>query len=115
MATTALTTIKVECSGDGNDSEWSPTPTQNNYAPAGGPVNMTLAVGDNTIAVPTGAMGLAISPRASSATVLKLKGSAGDTGFALRGGKPSHVALPTGATSILVSSNAVDVVPFFWT
>lgn len=115
MATTATTTIKVVSTGDGNASEWSPTATQNNYAPAGGPVNVTLASGDNTLAVPTGAMGVAISPRAASPLVMRLKGVAGDTGFPLRGGKPAYMTIPTGATGMILNASMVDVVAVHWT
>lgn len=115
MATTATTGISVVAKGDGIASEWTPTAMVNNIAPAGGPVKVTLAAGDNTIAVPTGAMGMVLSPRAASPAVLKLKGGAGETGFALRGGQPSHIPLPTGTASVLLSSSIVDIVQLHWT
>ena len=114
MATTAKTTIKVACTGDGNASEWSVDVT-NNYGPAGGPVNVTLAASDNAFVVPTGSMGVILIPRASSPLVMKLKATGTDAGFALRGGKPSYVALPTGATGMLLNASMVDLIGVHWT
>jgi hypothetical protein len=114
MATTEETEITVTSSGDGITSEWTVSTTNSNGA-AGGPIKTTLASGDNTIAVPTGAMGMVLSPIASSATVFKLKGGAGETGFCLRGGKPSFISLPTGTVSVLLNASAVDIVQLHWT
>lgn len=116
MAITNETQITVTSSGDGSDeSEWKPTAMTNTRGAAGGPVKMTLASGDNTISVPTGAMGVVLAPAASSGVVLKLKGGAGETGFCLRTGEPSALALPTGTANLLLNASAVTIVGFHWT
>lgn len=115
MATTTETQITVTSSGDGIDGEWEPTAMSNSAGVAGGPVKTTLASGDNTISVPTGAMGMVIAPPAASSTVLKLKGGAGETGFALRSGQPAHIPLPTGTASVLLNASAIDIVYVHWT
>lgn len=115
MATTAKTEITVTATGDGIDSEWTPTPMTNNNGPAGGPVKVTLAAGENTLTVPTGSMGMVIAPRAATLGVTRLRAVTGETGFALRGTQPSHVSLPTGATGVILYSTIVDVIHVHWT
>lgn len=115
MATTETSQITITSSGDGIDSEWKPTAMSNVAGVAGGPVKTTLAAGDNTISVPTGAMGMVLAPPAASAAVLKLKGGAGETGFALRSGQPSLVPLPTGTAQVLINASDVAIVYLHWT
>lgn len=114
MAKTNTTQITITSSGDGATSEWKPTAMTNNTGPAGGSVQMTLSVGDNTLSVPTGAMGMGIRQIPSSATVLRLKHYAGETGFALRTGQPAFITLPTGTSSVLVNSSAIEVLDVHW-
>lgn len=117
MATTTETQITVESSGEGieGESKWEPTAMSNNTSPAGGPVRTALTAGDNTIAVPTGAMGLVFTPPAHSAAVLKLKGGAGETGFALRTGQPAAIPLPTGTASVLMNASEAVLLYLHWT
>lgn len=116
MATTNKTQLTVTSSGDGSTSEWKPAAMTNNVGAAGGPVKIDLAQGDNTISVPTGAMGMAIVPPASNGTVMKLKGGAGETGFALRTGEMTHVSLPTGTANVLIGCPSGTVrVNVHWT
>lgn len=117
MSTTTLTQITVTSSGDGigSSNEYKPTKMTNAAGVAGGPVHTTLAAADNTIAVPTGAKGMVIAPPAASLAVLKLKGGAGETGFALRTGEASSIPLPTGTANVLLNSSIVEVVYIHWT
>lgn len=115
MATTETMQITVTASGDGIDSAWTPTAMTNSAGTAGGPVKTTLSSGDNTIAVPTGAMGMVLAPPAASAAVLRLKHYAGETGFALRSGQPSHIPLPTGTSTVLINSSTVEILYLHWT
>lgn len=117
MAKTTVTQITINTDGDGVESEWKPTAMQNDAGRAGGPVQQTLAVGDNTIAVPTGAMGMVLKQAEASAATVRLKGvaGAGETGFALRTGKAACVPIPTGATGVVLYSSAVDLVDLHWT
>ena len=52
-------------------------PIINAAAPAGGPLNVALSSGDNTLAVPQGAQGFVFVPPSSSVVAKKLKGVAG--------------------------------------
>ncbi len=115
MATTTETQITITSDGDGIEGEWEPTAMSNSASPAGGPVKTPLASGDNTILVPTGAMGLVLAPPSSSAAVLKLKGGAGETGFALRTGQPAAIPLPTGTASVLLNASEAALVYLHWT
>lgn len=115
MATTVETQITITSSGDGIDSDWEPRAMENSAGAAGGPVRTSLSSGDNTITVPTGAMGMVLLPPAASATVLKLKGGAGETGFCLRSGQASSIPLPTGTASVLINASAAELVYVHWT
>lgn len=115
MATTVETQITVTSSGDGIESEWTPTKTTNSTGAAGGPVRTTLASGDNFLAVPTGAMGCVILPPATSAVTKRLKHYAGETGFAIRTGEAISVPLPTGVATLMINASAVEVLYIHWT
>jgi hypothetical protein len=115
MATTTTTEITVTADGDGIESEWTPTAMSNANGPAGGPVKTPFAAGDNTLLVPTGAMGMVLKPPAASAVVLKLKAGAGETGFCLRSGQPSHIPLPTGCASVMINASDAELVHVHWT
>ena len=115
MANTEKLQITVTSTGDGITGKWEPTAMTNSAGVAGGPVKTTLASGDNSIAVPTGAMGMVLAPPASSAVVLRLKHYAGETGFALRSGQPSAVPLPTGTSSVMLNASATEIVYVHWT
>jgi hypothetical protein len=115
MATTVDTQITVTSSGDGIDSEWKPTAMANPVGAAGGPVRTTLASGDNSLSVPTGARGFVLAPPAVSNAILRLKHYSGETGFALRPGEPSAIPIPSGTTSVMVNASAVTVAYVHWT
>jgi hypothetical protein len=114
MATTETVQVTVTCSGDGIKSKWEPTAMTNSAGVAGGPVKYTMSSGDNTLTVPTGAMGVVLAPPASSAAVLRLKNDAGETGFALRTGQPALIALPTGTAEVLVNASAEVFLYLHW-
>lgn len=113
---TIKTQISVKSSGDGieNESEWKPTLMTNAIGPAAGPVKVLLATGVNNLVVPTGAMGITISPPASSLAALNLQGASGVTGMAMRTGYPSTNPIPTGTTNVLIGSSREALVYIHW-
>lgn len=115
MATTVTTEITVTATGDGNDSEWTPTAMTNSAGAAGGPVRTTLAAGDNFIAVPTGAMGCVLLPPPTSAITKRLKHHAGETGFAIRTGQVAALPLATGVATLMINASDVEVLYLHWT
>lgn len=90
MAKTSQCSIGVTITGDGLGNTYVPpgSPIENTAAPQGGPVKVSLSAGNNTISVPTGAVGCVVSPPVTSTNGKTLKGVGGDTGFAL------HTSLP---------------------
>jgi hypothetical protein len=114
MATTNKTKFTVTSTGDGNDSEWT-TEATNNAGAAGGPVRVTLVSGDNTIVVPTGAIGVILKPPSSSGVTKRLKHHAGETGFSIRTGEAAALPLPTGTTSLILNSSGIEVIYVHWT
>lgn len=76
-----------------------------NYTATGADTVLTPALGDNTIAVPTGSLGAIILPAVGSAT-LKLKGAAGDTGVTLHPTNPTMISFPAGTSSLLLNASA---------
>lgn len=78
-----------------------------------------LAVGANTITVPTGTgattVAVTIVPPPGNAHAILLKALAGDTGLSLHVTDPTTIALaPTVASFVLEVATAVAGVRFFW-
>lgn len=116
MAKTATTSISVLVTGDGVNETFQP-PTQpivNAAAPAGGPISVALASGDNTLTVPPGAQGLIFVPPSASVVVKKLKGVGGDTGFTLSATLPSVLMLPAGTATVLINAASSETVSIHW-
>lgn len=70
----------------------------------------TLAIGANTITVPTGGaspVAVTIVPPAGNTVALTLKGVAGDAGVLLHPTDPSTVALGAGVVSVVLNAAAV--------
>lgn len=117
MAKQSTVTLTISVAGDGLNTSFTPTgtPLVNVAAPAGGPVGITLASGDNTILVPPGSKGLIIIPPSTSTVVKKLKGAAPDTGFSI---SPSilsgPIGLPTAAVSIILNAVSSEEVQIMW-
>lgn len=117
MSATSTRAITLAFSGDRvSNPGASAAPNTNSPAATAAPV--TLAIGDNTITVPTGGTVptavTIIKPAASTATI-KLKGVGGDTGVKLHPTDPDSISLdPTQATIILNASAQVVGVVLVW-
>ena len=116
MAKTSTTSISVAVTGDGVVESFTPAtaPIVNAAAPAGGPLNVALSTGDNTLAVPPGAQGLVFVPPSSSVVAKKLKGIAGDTGFLLSPTLPSAIMVPAGTATVLINAASAETVLIHW-
>jgi hypothetical protein len=76
-------------------------------------VERILTMGANaTVAVPVGGTVCIITPPAGNASVLTLKGVAGDTGFLLSSTQPSVIALGTAQNTILLDVSPAQVITF---
>lgn len=115
MPITEVTQIKITSSGEGTDHEYEPEAMTNTNGPAAGPVGVALAVGDNTLAVPTGSNGVHILPPATSGVTKRLKHHSGETGIAFRTSEQVYMSLATGATQLMVWASAVEVIRIHWT
>lgn len=80
--------------------------TISSAAAVGQTTEVTLASGDNTITVPTGATAALIQPPSANAVALKLKGAAGDTGIAIHKTMPSILALDASQTDFILNAVA---------
>ena len=114
MAKTSTTQITVTTTGDGVTSTDAPAATVNTAAPSGGPVAVALSAGDNTITVPSNAVGMVVIPPAASTNAKKLKGAGGDTGFSLRPNEPAALPLPASTASVIINSVGAETVFVHW-
>ena len=117
MAKTSTVTLVVAIQGDGINTSYTPpgAPIINTTAPAGGPITVTLASGDNTLTVPPGSLGLLIVPSSTSTVVKKLKGIGGDTGFTISSSRiTGPIGLPVGATTLLLNASGIEDITVQW-
>jgi hypothetical protein len=117
MSAASTRAITLAFSGD-RVSNPSATAAANVNSPAATAPPINLAIGDNTIAVPTGGTVptavTIVKPVANTAT-LKLKGAGGDTGVKLHITDPDSISLdPTQASFILNASAIVTGVVLIW-
>lgn len=70
---------------------------------------LTLASGNNTIAVPATATVALLIPPVGNAQTLTLKGASGDTGVALHKTFPTPIALEAGANANLIIAAGATV------
>ena len=80
------------------------TGTITSAAAVGEVTDVTLASGDNTIDVPTGATAVLITPPSGNAVALKLKGNSGDTGILIHKTFPTVLALDATQTTFIVNA-----------
>lgn len=115
MAKTSTITLVPAIGGDGVSFTYAvPGSLTNAAAPMGGAIPTALTTGDNTIAVPTGAMWLLISPPTTSTVAKKIKGAAGDTGVLIGPAIVSLIAIASGQTSIILNAASGETVTLLW-
>lgn len=76
--------------------------------------DLVLAVGANTITVPTGATGVIIVPPNPNANTLILKGVAGDTGTTLASTLPTLLCIATGVASFVLQASGLTAIELSW-
>lgn len=82
---------------------------------------LSLAIGTNTITLPTGGTtvrGATIVPPAANTQTLTLKGVAGDTGVPLHLTDPTSIAFPAAgapASFVLTAGGVIDGLRVIWT
>ena len=91
----------------GNKSISPPAITSTNAC--GEVLTIPLNSGDNTIAIPTNATAVVITPPAGNIIALKLKGAGGDTGFFISKTNPAEIPFdnPPPASIIINAAGAV--------
>ena len=114
MAKSSTCTVVISVVGDSVNEAYTPAALTNVAAPAGGPISIALASGDNTITVPPGAIAMLILPPAASTFAKKLKGIGGDTGFQISTTALSLLSLPTGAATVLLNSAGIETISVHW-
>jgi hypothetical protein len=117
MATTGTRSISLGFTGDVTASQT--VQAASNASSAGANEIKTLASGDNTITVPTGGTvptAVTIIPPSGNTNLMKIKGSAGDTGVSLHKTDPSSIGLDSTVTSFIINaSSSITGVRFIWT
>ena len=116
MAKTSTINLNVMIQGDGINTAYAPpgAPIVNTTAPAGGPITVALAMSDNTLTVPPGALGMIIVPPSISVVTKAIKGAALDTGLAISPTRVTMIGLPAGATSVIISASAPEDITVQW-
>jgi hypothetical protein len=116
MALTSKSSFQVLVTGNGETAEYQPqaNPVTNASAPAGGVVKSALAAGDNTLTLPTGAIGVMIVPPTDSANGKVLKGVGGDTGIALHRQYPTTLFFHSTVTDFVINSVGSETVELHW-
>ena len=67
---------------------------------------LTLASGDNTIAIPTTAQGFLFIPPTTNSTAIILKGNGGDTGKTLSKTEPLYLSFPADGQDVILNAGA---------
>lgn len=117
MAVNATRTVSITLSGDINATNTLPA-AANGSSPGSITIH-TLALGDNTITVPTGGStvkGATIIPPSGNAQTITLKGVGGDTGVQLSKLDPSSIAFETApANFVLNAGGTITGLRIIWT
>lgn len=119
MAVNTLRTVTVTFTGDINAT--NSLPASPNGASPGSITIHSLAVGANTITLPTGGstvLGATIIPPAGNTATLTLKGIAGDTGIVIHKTDPTVITFDAAAIPanfVLNSSAIVNGLRIIWT
>lgn len=92
-----------------------PRPLALSWSITGGkePVTVDLAMGDNTLTVPTGTTLILIVPPTSNAVALKVKGAAGDTGVLISKTKPTVLTWDSGPVIVNAASAIIGATVTF--
>jgi hypothetical protein len=106
--------VNMQFLGDGLNANNSFTAADNSTSPAQNELK-TLALGSNTITVPSGATACTIIPPAANTNSITLKGVTGDTGIRIHNTDPTSVAIhSTVSTFVLTTATTTSGVRLAW-
>ena len=106
--------VNIQFSGEGLNENNSFPAAQNTSSPAQQELK-TLALGSNTITVPSGAVACTIIPPAGNTNSVTVKGVTGDTGIRLHNTDPSSIAIDSSvSTFVLTASTTTSGVRLVW-
>lgn len=102
--------------GQGGTYQGAPitTSTSNASPPGGGPVPQVLSTGANTIAIPTGYIGVQIIPPSANGAALTAKGVTGDTGISLHLTTPTTLTFAAGQSNFCLTAASGVTVDLVW-
>lgn len=90
-------------------------PALANTSSPGAVVPMALSLGDNAVAVPTGATALTILKPSGNTVLLKLKAVNGDAGVALHHTDPDSISLDPSQAALVLNAASPVTVRLVWT
>lgn len=111
MAITSVRTTTIQFSGDVSAAM---TYEQNSIASPGITDLIDLAIGNNSVSVPAGAIGVTIIPPDDNEEDITLKGATGDTGILLHPTASTSIGLGSETAFYLNVTVAVDAVRLIW-
>ena len=117
MATVgSSTTVATVIVGSGFQCNYTPPqcPVLNAAPPEGAPVQVALNTGNNTVAVPAGAIGVLLVPPVGSTNSKILKGVNADTGIAMATGQPFMMFFAPSATSFVINAAGAETLLAAW-
>lgn len=95
--------VNIQFNGEGLNENNSFPAAQNASSPAQQELK-TLALGSNTITVPSGAVACTLIPPAGNTNSITVKGVSGDTGIRVHNTDPSSFALHSSVTSFVLTT-----------
>jgi len=114
MSKTAQVATTISASGDGLTLSFT-SPVQTNASSPAEHQPVTLSTGDNTITVPTGALGVLIVPVATSTVAKKIKTVGGDSGSPINAAYATFWALVASTATITINAAAPgETISLYW-
>lgn len=105
----ANVTISGQVTGLPTGSKFIGPFTINNTTSVGAVTELSTASGDNTVTIPTNAIGCVIEPPTTNTAALKLKGAGGDTGIQIAVATPSLYTFPAGTASFILNAGSAGL------
>jgi hypothetical protein len=115
MAKASTVNIIVGVSGDGVTSSTAPTAIANASCPSGGETPVSLSSGNNTVTLPTNAIGALIVPPSTSTVAKIIKGVNGDTGIGIHAINPTFLSFVSTQTTFVINAASAEVILVHWT
>jgi hypothetical protein len=115
MSVEANRQVNTQILGDGLNSNNSFAAAANASSPAQDQL-LTLALGSNTVTVPSSAVACTIVPPAGNTNSITLKGVTGDTGIRIHNTDPTSLAIHSSVSAfVLTAATTTTGVRLHWT